>query len=101
MVDEDVAYLSPSTVYRILKRSNLVCPWRRRAKRKKPQEEKVTHPDQRWASDLMHIPLGDRAYYVINFLDEYSRYIVHQEVLMNMDGLSTSLAAQRAIETLP
>ena len=27
MVDEDVAYLSPSTVYRILKAMNLVCPW--------------------------------------------------------------------------
>ena len=33
MVDEDVAYLSPSTVYRILKVENLVCPWRRRPKR--------------------------------------------------------------------
>ena len=30
MVDEDVAYLSPSTVYRTLKEQNLVCPWRRR-----------------------------------------------------------------------
>jgi transposase InsO family protein len=48
----------------------------------------------------MHIPLGDRAYYVISFLDDYSRYIVHQEVRMNMNGLSSSLAAQRAIETL-
>ena len=38
MVDEDVAYLSPSTVYRILKQANLVCPWRRRAKRRKAQE---------------------------------------------------------------
>ena len=34
MVDEDVAYLSPSTVYRILKEANLVCPWRRRSKRR-------------------------------------------------------------------
>src|SRR5262249_32236409 len=31
MVDEDVACLSPSTVYRILKEGNLVSPWRRRA----------------------------------------------------------------------
>ena len=30
MVDEEVACLSPSTVYRILKGENLVCPWRRR-----------------------------------------------------------------------
>ena len=101
MVDEDVAYLSPSTVYRILKQSNLVCPWRRRAKQKKAQEEKATRPDQRWATDVMHIPAGERVYFVMSFLDEYSRYIVHQEVLPGMDGLSTSLAAQRAIETLP
>ena len=28
MIDEDVAYVSPSTVYRILREANLVCPWR-------------------------------------------------------------------------
>jgi putative transposase len=38
---------------------------------------------------------------VIGFVDKYSRYIVHQEVLPGTDGLSTSLAGQRAIETLP
>jgi putative transposase len=101
MVDEDVAYVSPSTVYRILRDAELVCPWRRRTKRKRAQEDKATRPDQRWATDLMHVPVEDRVYFVISFLDEYSRYIVHQEVLLGMDGLSTSLAAQRAIETLP
>jgi hypothetical protein len=48
----------------------------------------------------MHVPVGNRVYFVISFLDEYSRYIVHQEVLLGLDGLSTSLAAQKAIETL-
>jgi len=101
MVDEDVAYLSPSTVYRILKEANLVGPWRRRAKRKKAQEEKATRPDQRWSTDLMHLQVGGKVYYFIAFLDDYSRYIVHHELLLGMDGLSTSLAAQAAIETLP
>jgi putative transposase len=101
MVDEDVAYVSPSTVYRILREAKLVCPWRRRAKRVRTEAEKATRPDQRWATDVMHVPLGDRVYYVINFMDEYSRYLVHQEVLLGMDGLSVSLAAQGAIETLP
>jgi putative transposase len=101
MVDEDVAYLSPSTVYRILKEVNLVCPWRRRPKRKKAQEEKATRPDQRWSTDLMHLQVGDKVYYFIAFLDDYSRYIVHHELLLGLDGLSTSLAAQAAIEALP
>ena len=35
MVDEDVACLSPSTVYRILKEAKLVCPWRQRMKRRR------------------------------------------------------------------
>jgi putative transposase len=101
MVDEDVAFLSPSTVYRILKESNLVCPWRRRAKRKKAQEEKASGPDQRWSTDLMHVQVAGRVYYFVAFLDEYSRYIVHHEMLLGMDGLTVSLSAQKAIETLP
>lgn len=101
MVDEDVAYLSPSTVYRVLKEANLVCPWRRRAKRKKALEEKASRPDQRWSTDLMHVQVGGRIYYFVAFLDEYSRYIVHHELLLGMDGLTVCAAAQKAIETLP
>ena len=55
MVDEEVAYLSPSTVYRILKAENLVCPWRRRTKRTREDEEKATRPDEIWATDLMYV----------------------------------------------
>ena len=101
MVDEDVAFLSPSTVYRVLKGANLVCPWRRRAKRAKASEEKATRPDQRWSTDLMHVQVGAKVYYFVAFLDDYSRYIVHHELLLGMDGLTVSLAAQKAIETLP
>ncbi len=101
MVDEEVACLSASTVYRILKEANLVCPWRRRAKRKRTEEEKATRPNQRWVTDLMQLEIAGGTYYFISFMDEYSRYIVHQEVLLGMDGISTSLAAQAAIETLP
>ena len=32
-------HISKTTVYRILKEANLVCPWRRRARRKKAREE--------------------------------------------------------------
>lgn len=101
MVDEDVAFLSPSTVYRVLKEANLVCPWRRRTRRKKAADEKASRPDQRWSTDLMHVQVAGRVYYFVAFLDEYSRYIVHHEMLPGMDGLSVSRAAQEAIETLP
>jgi putative transposase len=101
MVDEDIACLSPSTVYRILKEANLVCPWRRRAKRRRAEEEKATRPNQRWVTDLMQLQVGEGTYYFVSFMDEYARYIVHHELLLGMDGISVSVAAQAAIETLP
>ena len=101
MIDEDVAYLSPSTVYRILREGNLVCPWRRRSKRRREELEKAQRPDERWGTDLMYLRIGVGQYYLVTFLDEYSRYLVHWELLTNMDGASVSLAAAAALEKLP
>ncbi|MGH8459761.1 MAG: IS3 family transposase, partial [Nevskiales bacterium] len=101
MVDEDVVYVSPSTVYRILKHENLVCPWRRRTKRIRDGDEKPRRPDEVWATDLKYISIRGRNYYLVSFLDEYSRYIVHWELLSSMDGHSVSTAAQAALEKLP
>jgi putative transposase len=101
MVDEGVVYLSPSTVYRILKTANLVCPWRRRSKRRREDAEKATRPDERWATDVMQIEVGTGSYFVVTFLDEYSRYLVHYAVEPSMDGITVSTAAQAAIDTLP
>jgi putative transposase len=101
MVDEDVTCLSPSTVYRILKEANLVCPWRRRTKRSREETEKPTRPNERWVTDLMQIVIGGGVYYLVCFMDECSRYIVHHEVLSGMDGKTVSLAGQAAIDQLP
>jgi transposase InsO family protein len=101
MVDEDVAYLSPSTVYRILKSADLVCPWRRRKKRRRAEDEKATRPDQRWATDVMQVLIGTATYFVVSFMDEYSRYVVHFTLGPGMDGITVGTAAQAAIDTLP
>jgi len=101
MVDEDVAYVSSSTVYRILRESKLVCPWRRRVKRRREESEKASRPNQIWATDIKYVWAGQRHYFLVSFMDEYSRYIVHHELLWGMDGDSVSVAAQAALETLP
>jgi hypothetical protein len=81
MVDADVVCLSPSTVYRILKEAQLVCPWRRRTKRRRAEEEKAKRPNERWATDVMYLQVSGRRYFYIGFIDDYSRYLVHQELL--------------------
>jgi putative transposase len=99
MIDEDVAYVSPSSVYRLLKAENLVC--RRpegHEKRYRTDEEKATKPDERWQTDIHYIKIKGRTYYLVSFIDEYSRYIVYQELLTSMDKMSVSLAAQAALD---
>jgi transposase InsO family protein len=101
MVDEGVAYLGASTVYRILREAKLVCPWSRRSKRRREEDEKAARPNQIWATDIKYVWVGGRHYFLVCFLDEYSRYIVHHELLWGMDGPAVSVAAQAALETLP
>jgi putative transposase len=101
MIDENVACLSASTVYRILREENLMCRRRGRQKRYREEVEKASRPDQRWGTDLMYVKIQGATYYYSAFIDEYSRYIVHRELHSDMGGDSVSLGAQAALETLP
>lgn len=101
MIDEDVVCLSSSTVYRILRESQLMHRQRGRTKRYRDQPEKASRADEIWATDLMYLKVGEQQYYLITFIDEYSRYVVHHELLSSMDADSISVAAQRAVESLP
>ena len=100
-IDDDVAYLSASTVYRILRGEHLMNRHRGRVKRYRDAIEKASFADEIWATDLMYLKIDDVQYYLVTFIDEYSRYLVYWELLSCMDGHSISTAAQRAIETLP
>lgn len=102
MLDDGVCAVSSSTVYRVLREANLVCRWKPREKRKGSGHPAApTRPDQLWQTDIRYTKVGSRNYYLLSFLDACSRYVVHHELLTSMDGLSVSIAAAAAIETLP
>ena len=99
LIDEDLAYLSPSTVYSILKRHDLITPWHRSVwESTRPEHAKF--PDEKWQTDIMYIKIQGRFFYLIIFIDEYSRYIVRHSLLTTMDADSVSLEAQTAIGKL-
>ena len=99
LIDEDIAYLSPSAVYRILKKHNLITPWKHPAW-ESTRPEHAKSPDARWQTDIMYVKIQGRFFYLIIFIDEYSRYIVHHNLLTSMDADSVSLEAQAAIEKI-
>jgi len=99
LIDEDLAYLSPSAVYRILKKHNLITPWKHKTW-ESTRPEHAKSPDERWQTDIMYIKIQGRFFYLIIFIDEYSGYIVHHSLLTAMDADSVSLEAQTAIDRL-
>ena len=99
LIDEDLAYLSPGTVYNILKKNNLITRWKHPIW-ESTRPEHAMHPDERWQTDIMYIRIIGRFFYLLIFIDEYSRYIVHHAILTSMDADSVSFEAQAAIDRL-
>ena len=48
----------------------------------------------------MYLKVKERFFYLVIFIDEYSRYIVHHALMASMDSDSVSFEAQKAIEKL-
>jgi len=98
MIDEDVAYMSPSGVYRILRVNNLIF---RKAKRSKPDKwdphKRLEKPDELWQTDLMNISYQRRDYYSLSYIDVYSRFIVYQNLLSSMTGNTIKEETKQAI----
>lgn len=97
MVDADVAYLSPSSVYRILQEENLLSRWKR-SMSSGTAPAKPTRPHERWHTDLMYLRIQNTWYFLVTVLDAYSRYVVHWELLTTMRAADVQLVIQRALE---
>ncbi len=98
LVDQGIVCVSPSVIYNVLKEAGLIKRWNPSdGKNYRTDEEKAQRPNQRWQTDISYLKI-DRKYYLVFFIDEYSRYIVHWELLLSMDGNSVSLAAQAALD---
>lgn len=97
MVDEDVAYVSPSSVYRILNDRDLLYRWKRSRKVGKPPPE-PTKPNERWHTDIMYLRIEDTWYFLVTVLDAYSRYVVHWDLLTSMRAAEVRVVIQDAVK---
>ena len=101
MVDENIAYLSESSVYRILDCRDLLYRWVRPDRRHGSRPEPPTRPHERWHTDIMYLQLNRVWYFLVSFVDSYSRYIVHHELLTSMTANDVTSATRRALEKYP
>jgi transposase InsO family protein len=100
MVDQDVAYLSPSSVYRILDRHQLLCRWKpSRSAGQKPAPP--TRPHQVWHTDLMYLWISGRWYFFMAVLDGFSRFVLHWDLLASMRSAEVVDVVHAALEKHP
>jgi len=97
MIDDDVAYVSPSSVYRILDEGDLLYRWKRSQRSGEPPPE-PTGPNERWHTDLMYLRIEDTWYFLVTVLDAYSRYVVHWDLLTTMTAAAVRVVMQDALK---
>lgn len=100
MVDAGVACVGESTVYRVLSEADLLSRWKRSSKSSGDYNFRPTGPNQQWHTDVMYVWMAARFYFLLSFIDAYSRYIVHHRLLMSLDGKSVAVELQAALEAV-
>jgi len=103
MVDENIAFLSESSVYQILSEHDLLSPWLRDVNdpAAKEYKHKPKHPHHHWHTDIAYIKINNVFYFLIMLLDGYSRFLLDWELMPNMLGSSVELFVQKAKEKYP
>jgi putative transposase len=99
MVDAAVACVGESTVYRVLSDADLLSRWKRSAVSSGEYIFRPTAPNQQWHVDVMYVWVAARFYFLVSFVDAYSRFIVHHKLLISLDGKSVSTELQAALES--
>jgi len=100
MIDADVVYVSPSTVYRVLKNAGLT---RRGGKpsQKGTGFEQPLKAHQHWHVDISYVNVRGTFYYLCSIIDGYSRSIIHWEIRESMTEADVEIVIQRAKEKYP
>lgn len=101
MLDADIAAVSPSTTYRVLKEANLLNRWCRSEHSDKPGFKQPQKVHEHWHVDISHINILGTIYFLISVLDGASRYIVGHELRTHMTEYDVELVIQRAKELFP
>jgi len=101
MVDAHVVCVGESTVYRALSDADLLSRWKRSEASSGEYHFRPNAPNQQWHTDVMYVWVAARFYFLLNFIDAYSRYSVHHKLLISLDGKSVATELQAALDATP
>lgn len=101
MIDKDVAYMSSSSVYRILSKAGIIRSKKQKESKKGTGFEQPVEVHEHWHTDISYIKLGKRFYFFFGVLDGCSRCLLHWEIRESMTERDVEIVIQRTIEKFP
>jgi transposase InsO family protein len=101
MVDKNIAFVSCSSVYNVIKRYNLGKKWAEVAEMKKRGFEQPKAVHEQWHIDFSYIKIGGAFYYFLGILDGYSRKILNWRLCQDMEGINAEILVIETKELYP
>jgi transposase InsO family protein len=101
MVDKDVAFVSCSSVYNVIKRYNLDKKWAETVEMKKHGFDQPVAVHEQWHIDFSYIRIGGEFYYFLGLLDGFSRKVLNWRLCENMTGINAEILVAQAKEQYP
>lgn len=101
MMDEDIVACSPSSVYRVLKKNNMLSGSTPVPTKKGKGFDQPEKPHEHWHIDISYLNIAGTFYFLCSVLDGFSRSIVHHEIREKMEESDVELILQKARECHP
>jgi transposase InsO family protein len=101
MLDARTVAVSPSTVYRVLKKAGRLDRFRGTPSKKGTGFQQPLQPHEHWHVDITYLNIAGTFYYLCAVLDGYSRVLVHWEIRERMTEADVETILQRAREQYP
>jgi transposase InsO family protein len=101
LMDADVAAVSPSSVFRVLRTAGRLRRWAGKPSKKGKGFDQPEKPHKHWHIDIAYINIHGTFYYLCAVLDGASRYIVNWSLRESMREADVEIVLQRAKEKFP
>jgi transposase InsO family protein len=101
MVDQNVAFVSCSSVYNIIKRYDLCKKWAEAAEMAKKGFDQPKAVHEQWHIDFSYIRVGEAFYYFLGILDGFSRRILNWRLCKTMEGINAEILVTETKELYP
>jgi len=101
MVDRNIAFVSCSSVYNIIKRYNLDKKWAEAIEMAKRGFDQPKAVHEQWHIDFSYIRIGGAFYYFLGILDGFSRKMLNWRLCENMAGINAEILVAQTKELYP